>query len=39
MSGDKGKVIAGVFIGMVLGIAAAGAVAWYVLNKKPNSFT
>jgi cell division protein FtsN len=38
MSGDKGKVIAGVFIGMVLGIAAAGAVAWYVLNKKPNSY-
>jgi cell division protein FtsN len=39
MSGDKGKVIAGVFIGMVLGIAAAGGVAWYVLNKKPASFT
>jgi len=38
MSGDKGKVIAGVFIGMVLGVAAAGAVAWYVLNKKPNSY-
>ena len=39
MSGDKGKVIAGVFIGMVLGIAAAGGVAWFLLNKKPNSFT
>src|ERR1700686_2057126 len=39
MSGDKGKVIAGVFIGMVLGIAAAGRVAWFVLNKKPNSIT
>jgi cell division protein FtsN len=39
MSGDKGKVIAGVFIGMVLGIAAAGGVAWYVLNKKPTAFT
>ena len=38
MSGDKGKVVAGVFIGMVLGIAAAGGVAWYVMNKKPNSF-
>jgi cell division protein FtsN len=36
---DKGKVVAGVFIGMVLGIAAAGGVAWYVLNKKPTSFT
>lgn len=38
MSGEKSKVVAGVFIGMVLGIAAAGGVAWYVLNKKPNSF-
>jgi cell division protein FtsN len=39
MSADKSKVVAGVFIGMVLGIAAAGGVAWYVLNKKPTSFT
>jgi cell division protein FtsN len=39
MSGDKGKVVAGLFIGMVLGIAAAGGVAWYVLNKKPTTFT
>lgn len=39
MSGDKGKVVAGVFIGMVLGIAAAGGVAWYVLEKKPTAFT
>jgi cell division protein FtsN len=39
MSGDKGKVVAGVFIGMVLGIAAAGGVAWYVMNKKPSTFT
>ena len=38
MSGEKGKVIAGVFIGIVLGIAASAGVAWYVLNKKPNSF-
>jgi cell division protein FtsN len=36
---DKGKVVAGVFIGMVLGITAAGGVAWYVLNKKPTAFT
>ncbi len=34
MSAGKGKVVAGVFIGMVLGIAAAGGVAWYVVNKK-----
>ncbi len=38
MSGGKGKVVAGVFIGMVLGIVAAGGVAWYVQNKKPASF-
>ena len=34
---DKAKVIAGVFIGMVLGIVAAGAVAWYVMEKKSDS--
>ncbi len=39
MSAGKGKVIAGVFIGMVLGIVAAGAVAWYVMEKRQNSFT
>jgi cell division protein FtsN len=35
---DKGKVIAGVFIGMVLGIVAAGIVAWFVMEKKQTSF-
>lgn len=35
MSGNKGKVIAGMFIGMVLGIAAAAGVAWYLAEKKP----
>jgi cell division protein FtsN len=41
MSGaaGKGKVLAGVFIGMVLGIVAAGAVAWYVMEKRQTSFT
>lgn len=41
MSGgsDKSKVVAGLFIGMVLGIAAAGGVAWYVLKKNPAEFT
>lgn len=36
---DKGKVVAGVFIGMVLGIAAAGGVAWFLLNRNPTVFT
>lgn len=35
----KGKVIAGVFIGMVLGIVAAGGVAWYLTQNKPTVFT
>ncbi len=40
MSGSsKGKVVAGLFIGMVLGVAAAGGVAWYVLQKNPAAFT
>jgi cell division protein FtsN len=40
MSGaaGKGKVIAGVFIGMVLGIVAAGSVAWYIMEKRQNTF-
>lgn len=36
---DKGKVIAGVFIGMVLGITAAVGIAWYMLEKNPSAFT
>lgn len=35
----KGKVVAGVFIGMVLGITAAGGVAWYVMKKNPAEFS
>jgi cell division septation protein DedD len=35
---DKGKIFASAFIGMVLGIVAAGAVAWYVIEKKSTSF-
>jgi len=37
--GQKSKVVAGLIIGMVLGIAAAGFVAWYVVNKNPASFS
>jgi cell division protein FtsN len=35
MSGSKGKVVAGMFIGMVLGVAAAAGVAWYLAERKP----
>jgi cell division protein FtsN len=35
----KGKsLLAGILLGMLLGIAAAGGVAWYVLKKNPASF-
>lgn len=39
MSGEKSKVVAGVIIGMALGIALAGIVAWFVVNKNPAEFT
>lgn len=35
----KSKVMAGLIIGIVLGVAFAGFVAWYVLAKNPASFT
>ncbi len=35
---DKAKIFASAFIGMVVGIVAAGAVAWYVIEKKSTSF-
>lgn len=35
----KSKVVAGMVIGIVLGVAFAGFVAWYVLAKNPASFT
>lgn len=38
MSGSKSKVVAAVFIGMVLGVAAAAGVAWYLVQKKPAVF-
>ncbi|MBI5006503.1 MAG: SPOR domain-containing protein [Nitrosomonadales bacterium] len=39
MSGEKSKVVAGLVIGMVLGLAIAGGVAWYIVNKNPAEFT
>lgn len=35
----KSKVVAGMVVGIVLGVAFAGFVAWYVLAKNPASFT
>jgi len=36
---QKSKVVAGLIIGMVLGVAAAGFIAWYVVEKNPASFS
>lgn len=38
MSGEKSKVVAGLIVGMALGVALAGIVAWYVVNKNPAEF-
>ncbi len=38
-NGQKSKVVAGLIIGMVLGVAVAGLVAWYVVEKNPASFS
>ncbi len=37
-SGKSGSLIAGVVLGMVIGLAAAGGVAWYIIKKNPSSF-
>ena len=37
-SGNSGLLIAGILLGMVLGLAAAGGVAWYIIKKHPASF-
>lgn len=37
-SGKKGTLIAGVMLGMILGLIAAGGVAWYIVKKNPSSF-
>ena len=37
-SGKGGSLFAGIMLGMILGLAAAGGVAWYILKKNPASF-
>jgi cell division septation protein DedD len=37
-SGNSGSLIAGILLGMVLGLAAAGGVAWYIIKKNPAAF-
>jgi cell division protein FtsN len=37
-TGSSGSLIAGIMLGMVLGLAAAGGVAWYIIKKNPASF-
>lgn len=37
-SGKGSSLFAGIMVGMVLGLAAAGGVAWYILKKNPASF-
>ncbi len=36
---QKSKVVAGMVVGIALGLAAAGFVAWYMLEKNPASFS
>ena len=36
--GKAGSLVAGILLGMILGLAAAAAVAWYVIKKNPSSF-
>lgn len=37
-SSKIGSLFAGVMLGMILGLAAAGGIAWYILKKNPASF-
>lgn len=37
-SGKVGSLFAGILLGMILGLAAAGGVAWYLLKKNPATF-
>jgi cell division septation protein DedD len=37
-SGKNGSLVAGIMLGMILGVAAAGGVAWYIMNKNPEAF-
>lgn len=37
-TGSSGSLFAGILLGMVLGLAAAGGVAWFIIKKNPASF-
>jgi cell division protein FtsN len=37
-SGNSGSLIAGIMLGMILGLAVAGGVAWFIIKKNPASF-
>jgi cell division protein FtsN len=37
-SGNSGSLFAGILLGMVLGLAVAGVVAWYIVKKNPAAF-
>jgi cell division protein FtsN len=37
-SGNSGSLFAGILLGMVLGLAVAGIVAWYIIKKNPTAF-
>jgi cell division protein FtsN len=37
-SGNNGSLFAGILLGMVLGLAVAGAVAWFIVKKNPAAF-
>ena len=37
-SGNSGSLFAGILLGMILGLAVAGGVAWFIIKKNPSAF-